>query len=828
MSEHGQDAAPRRKLAVVTAERGPMLRDPVCGMAVAADAPLRAEFDGQTHVFCGPGCKARFERDPLAFVETRAHMPRQPSVVSDRATDGAADGPGADRADTDRAPANRTYVCPMHPEVRQLGPGICPKCGMALEPDVPLAPSDGAPDAEDPELVSMRRRLRVAVPLTVPLVLVAMAHMIPSEAVHAWAAHPLRPFVELGLATPVVLWAGWPFFGRAVASVRRRSLNMFTLIGLGVAVAFGYSLIATLTPALFPPSFVGPDGRPAAYFEAAAVIVTLVLLGQVLELGARARTGAALRALLGLAPKLARRTRDDGSEQDIPIGDVRVGDRLRVRPGEKLPADGVVLDGASAVDESMITGEAIPVEKGPGDKVIGATINGTGTLLVRTDRIGADALLSQIVKLVAEAQRSRAPIQKLVDRVASIFVPTVLAISVVTFVVWALVGPSPRLAHALVNAVTVLIIACPCALGLATPMSIMVATGRGATLGVLFRSAEAIEALRRIDVLVVDKTGTLTEGKPTLVTVQAARRASSDTGGGSDTSDTDLLRLAAGLERQSEHPLAAAIVKGAHERGVAPGALSAFKSFTGRGVMGTVDGKAVLLGTPAFLGERGIDVAALPDLTRQADRLRADGQTAVFVAADMRLLGMLGVADPIRASTPEALAALRADGIEVVMLTGDNRVTAEAVARKLGIAHVVAEVLPAGKADEIKRWQAKGRRVAMAGDGINDAPALAQAEVGIAMGTGTDVAIESSDVTLVRGDLRGIVRARRLGRATIRNIKQNLFFAFLYNSLGIPLAAGLLYPAFGVLLSPALAGAAMSLSSVCVIANALRLGRTRL
>jgi Cu+-exporting ATPase len=707
------------------------------------------------------------------------------------------------------APAARVeWTCPMHPQIVRDGPGSCPICGMALEPR-----TISAEEPENPELVDMRRRFWVGVALSAPLVLVAMAHLLPVFWAHAVAMSPVRPWLELGLATPVVLWGGWPFFVRAVESVRRRSLNMFTLIGLGVAVAYGYSVIATLLPGSFPDSFRDEAGRVGVYFEAAAVIVTLVLLGQVMELGARSRTGAAIRALLGLAPKLARRVRADGADEDIPLADVKVGDRLRVRPGEKVPVDGIVVEGRSAVDESMITGEPMPIEKDGGARVIGATVNGTGTFVMRAERVGSETLLAQIVKMVSEAQRSRAPIQRLADVVAGYFVPAVVAIAVATFGVWAVFGPEPKLAHALVNAIAVLIIACPCALGLATPMSIMVATGKGATLGVLFKNAEAIEVMRKVDTLVVDKTGTLTEGKPKLVSVVAT----------GDEPEGELVRLAASLERGSEHPLAAAIVRGAADRGVTPGTADAFESLTGKGVKGMVDGRSVALGNAKLLETLGVDPDAAAN---RADALRADGQTVVFLTIDGRLAGLIGVADPIKETTPEALRQLHAEGLRLVMLTGDSRTTAEAVAKKLGIDEVMAEVLPSDKADAVKRLQAEGKFVAMAGDGINDAPALAQAAVGIAMGTGTDVAMESAGVTLVKGDLRGIVRARRLSRATLANIKQNLFFAFVYNSLGVPVAAGILYPFFGLLLTPVMAAAAMAFSSVSVIGNALRLRNT--
>jgi Cu+-exporting ATPase len=700
------------------------------------------------------------------------------------------------------------WTCPMHPQIVRDRPGNCPICGMALEPrTVDLA------ETENPELTDMRRRLWVSALLSIPLVVVAMGHLLPFTWVHPLTMSAARPWLELALATPVVLWGGWPFFVRGVQSVIHRSLNMFTLIAMGVGVAYGHSVVATVLPWIFPPSLRNASGQVGVYFEAAAVIVTLVLVGQVLELRARSRTSAALRSLLGLAPKLARRLRE-GSEEDVPVSEIQVGDRLRVRPGEKVPVDGIVLEGRSPVDESMLTGEPIPVEKEPGAKVIGATVNGTGSLVIRAEKVGADTVLSQIVRLVAQAQRSRAPIQRLADKVSSYFVPAVIAVAALSFAIWGLVGPEPRLAYAIVNAVAVLIIACPCALGLATPMSIMVAAGKGATMGVLFKNAEAIEVLRKIDTLVVDKTGTLTEGRPKLVSVVPAP--------GQD--EQRLLTAAASLERGSEHPLAAAIVKGAEERGLPLQEGRDFESVTGQGVRGSVGGTAVLLGNRMLLQGAGIQVGPL---LARSEELRKEGQTVMYVAIGTKLAGLLGVADPIRVSTPEAISALHQDGVRIVMLTGDSRVTAEAVARKLGIDEVVAEVLPAQKADAIKQLQSSGRTVAMAGDGINDAPALAQAEVGIAMGTGTDIAMESADVTLVRGDLRGIVRARRLSRACMANIKQNLFFAFIYNTLGVPIGAGLLYPFFGILLSPIMAAAAMALSSVSVIANALRLRTAR-
>jgi Cu+-exporting ATPase len=680
---------------------------------------------------------------------------------------------------------------------------------MALEP-MTVAP--GA-EEENPELRDMTRRFWVACALTVPVVVLGMSDLLSGTS--ALVPEPWRAYLELAIATPVCVWAAWPFFVRAVQSVRNRSLNMFTLIGLGVSVAYVYSAVATLAPGAFPASFRDASGHVGVYFEAAAVIVTLILLGQVLELRARTRTSAAIKELLGLAPKTARRIAGDGHEEDVSLELVQRGDRLRVRPGEKVPVDGVVLEGSSSVDESMVSGEPIPVQKGPGDRVVGATVNGTGTLVMTAEKVGAETLLSRIVAMVAEAQRSRAPIQKLADVVAGYFVPAVIVVAVLTLVVWALVGPSPRMAHALINAVAVLIIACPCALGLATPMSIMVAMGRGATLGVLFKNAEAIEVMRKVDTLVVDKTGTLTEGKPRLVSLVALP----------GFEERQVLRFAASLERGSEHPLAAAIVQGARERDVQPGDATEFVSRTGKGVVGRVGGVPVALGNAALFAELTIDPG---DLAAKAEELRADGATVMLIAIDGKPAGLLGVADPIKASTAEAIRALHAEGMRIVMLTGDSRTTAEAVARRLSLDEVVAEVLPDQKVDTVKRLQAGGRVVAMAGDGINDAPALAAAHVGIAMGTGTDVAMESAGVTLVKGDLRGIARARHLSRATMRNIKENLFFAFVYNSAGVPVAAGVLYPFFGVLLSPMIAAAAMSFSSVSVIGNALRLRRVAL
>jgi Cu+-exporting ATPase len=708
-------------------------------------------------------------------------------------------------ATTPVAPPMRTeWTCPMHPEVARGVPGSCPVCGMALEPkSVALA-------VENPELRDMSRRFRLSLAFTAPLFLLAMSEMLPGHPLPEGLSPRLLSWVQLALATPVVLWGGLPFFQRGAVSIRSRHLNMFTLIALGTSAAYLYSVSATLFPGVFPDSFQTPEGAVPVYFEAAAVIVTLVLMGQVLELRARGQTGAAIRALLGLAPSTAHRIASDGSEEEVPLDEVQSGDRLRVRPGDKIPVDGVVLEGASAVDESMVTGEAIPVEKRPQDPVIGATVNGTGTFVIRAERVGAETLLAQIVQMVSEAQRSRAPIQKLADRVAGAFVPSVILVAACSFVAWAWVGPEPRMAHALISAVAVLIIACPCALGLATPMSIMVASGAGATFGVLFKNAEAIEILHKVDTLVVDKTGTLTEGRPVLVVVKTAD--------GGD--ERELLRLASGLERASEHPLAAAIVAGAKARGVEPGSAEVFESVTGQGVTGRVEGRRVVLGRRELLEAAGVDPRAWLET---AEALREDGQTVMFVVVDGAIAGLLGVADPIKATTPAAIRQLHAEGLRIVMLTGDSLSTARTVAGKLELEEVVADLLPEQKVETVRKLQAQGHTVAMAGDGINDAPALALAEVGIAMGTGTDVAMQSAGVTLVKGDLGGILRARILSRATMRNIRQNLFFAFVYNAIGVPIAAGALYPLFGIVLSPMIAAAAMSLSSVSVVGNALRL-----
>jgi len=794
--------------------------DPVCGMKVNPEAPKGGtlEYEGRTYFFCNPKCREKFRAEPQKYLKPQAEeppaapagtmyiCPMDPEIRQDHP--GAC--PKCGMALEPEAPVLETkteYVCPMHPEVVRDRPGNCPICGMALEPRTAMAE-----EKPDPELISMTRRFWVSLALTVPVVFLGMSDLLPGEPVQRLLSPGALAWVQLVLASPVVLWGGWPFFERGWTSLRNRHLNMFTLIALGTGAAYLFSVFATLFPGALPHAVTGHGGSVPVYFEAAAAITTLVLLGQVLELRARRATSGALRALLSLAPSTARRLREDGQEEDIPLAHVHTGDRLRVRPGEKVPVDGVVLEGQSAVDESMVTGESLPVEKSPGAKVTGSTVNGTGSLIMRAERVGRDTLLARIVQRVSEAQRSRAPIQRLADKVSAIFVPMVIAVAVVTALVWGVWGPEPRLAYALVNAVAVLIIACPCALGLATPISVVVGMGRGAQVGVLIRDAAALERLEKVDTLVVDKTGTLTEGKPRLVSVVPA----------AGFEEARLLRLAASLERGSEHPLAAAIVAGAQERGVVLVQVQDFRSLTGKGVTGKVDGAAVGLGNAALLSALEVEAGALAE---QAEALRREGQTVVFVVAEGRPAGLLGVADPIKASTPEALALLRHEGLRVVMLTGDSRTTAEAVARKLGITEVVAEVLPEAKGDVVKKLQAEGRVVAMAGDGVNDAPALAQADVGIAMGTGTDIAMESAGVTLVKGDLRGIARARKLSQGTLHNIRQNLFFAFIYNTLGVPLAAGALYPVFGLLLSPMFASAAMSLSSVSVITNALRLRR---
>jgi P-type Cu+ transporter len=805
--------------------------DPVCGMSVSPDSAAGSfEYKERTYYFCSAQCLQKFREAPERYISNVDSR----SVQSTGKPDTPAHPPGSDAA-------SGGYTCPMHPEVRQEKPGSCSKCGMALERvtvsapkekiqytcpmhpqivrDAPgfcpicgmaLEPRTVTQEEENVELIDMKRRFWVSTALTLPLIILAMSEFLAGDPVRTLVGARAATLISLVLASPVVLWGGWPFFVRGWYSVVNRSLNMFTLIGLGVAVAYVYSVIATLLPQIFPTSFRDHMGNVPVYFEAAAVITTLVLLGQVLELKARSSTNAAIRALLGLAPKTARRVSPDGTEQDVPLDQVIKGDHLRVRPGEKVPVDGVVVEGVSSVDESMVTGEPIPVEKHEGDRVIGATVNGTGSFVMQAERVGAETLLSQIVQMVGEAQRSRAPIQKLADVVSGYFVPAVILISIITFIVWTTVGPEPRMAYAIINAVAVLIIACPCALGLATPMSIMVATGKGAQAGVLFKNAEAIEVLREIDTLVVDKTGTLTEGKPRLTTVAAV----------DGFKEEELLRLAATLEQGSEHPLAAAIVAGAQQRGVELTKAESFESITGKGVKGQIQSRTVSLGNRTLFDELKIDLGSL---ATDAERFRAVGQTVMFVGVDGRASGLVGVADPIKESTPDVIRQLHEQRIRVVMLTGDSNTTAQAVAKKLNIDEVVAEILPNQKAEIVKRFQSEGRKVAMAGDGINDAPALAQAQVGIAMGTGTDVAMQSAGVTLVKGDLRGIVRAIRLSHATMKNIKQNLFFAFVYNALGVPIAAGVMYPFIGLLLSPMLAAAAMSFSSVSVIANALRL-----
>jgi Cu+-exporting ATPase len=794
--------------------------DPICGMKTDdPNAYQPYEYNDKTYYFCSDHCLTKFKADPEGYISDKKQQaieepvagqqytcPMEPEIVQDHPGSCPKCGMALEPMTPIIQATRIEYTCPMHPEIVQDEPGSCPKCGMALEPMSVTVDEEANPEYED-----MKRRFIVAAILSVPLVLIAMRTMIPGlDIIDSWASVKTLEWVELILATPVVLWAGWPFYERGVQSVINRSLNMFTLIGLGVSVAYVYSLVAVYFPGLFPEAMKSVDGTVGVYFEAAAVIVTLILLGQVLELRARSQTGAAIKALLGLAPKTARKIEDDGTEKDIPLEHVKIEDKLRVRPGEKIPVDGIVLEGTSSVDESMISGEPIPVEKNPGDPVVGATVNGTGSLIMQAEKVGADTLLSQIVQMVADAQRSRAPIQKLADVVSGYFVPAVIAIAAIAFLTWLFIGPEPRLTYALIAAVSVLIIACPCALGLATPMSIMVSTGKGATMGVLFKNAEAIETLRKVNTLVVDKTGTLTEGKPKLTDVVPAA--------GFD--ETELLKLAATLEKGSEHPLAAAIVAGAEAREVNLGTTTDFDSITGKGVSGVVDGRNVLLGNRKLLDDFSVDPGKIAD---QAESMRKDGETVMFVAVDNTIAGLVAVADPIKETTPEAIRQLHKENIRIVMLTGDNKATAEAVANKLDIDEVLAEVLPDEKADAVKKYQDQGEIVAMAGDGINDAPALAQAEVGIAMGTGTDVAMESAGVTLVKGDLTGIIRARKLSRATMSNIRQNLFFAFIYNSLGVPVAAGVLYPVFGILLSPIIAAAAMSLSSVSVITNALRL-----
>jgi P-type Cu+ transporter len=830
------------------------VKDPVCGMNVEpSTAKQRLDHAGKTYYFCCASCRENFRVHPDEYLGPPpapnaglqiigiAPASANPPLLKTPVKGGSA---FASAASAISIPATAgAYVCPMCPEVRSAKPDACPRCGMALEPEMPVAaarmeytcpmhpeivrPGPGscpicgmaleprpvtAQEEDNPELREMTRRFWISLALTAPLLVIAMSPMLPGMG--ALLPAKWAPWVGLILATPVVLWGGAPFFQRGWTSVVNRSTNMFTLIAMGTGVAYSYSLVATVFPQLFPAALRGMGGTPEVYFEAAAAITTLVLLGQVLELRARSRTGAAIRALLDLSPKMARVLRD-GREEDIPLEQVISGDRLRVRPGEKVPVDGTVLEGTSGVDESMITGESIPVSKGPGSPLIGATVNGTGSLMMRAERVGSETLLAQIVRLVGQAQRSRAPIQRLADRVAGWFVPAVIAIAIVTFASWSWFGPEPRIAHALVNAVAVLIIACPCALGLATPIAIMVGTGRGAQAGVLIKNAEALELMEKVDTLVIDKTGTLTDGKPRVTSVISAA--------GRD--ENELLRVVASLEQGSEHALAAAVVEAARSRGLNLTNASDFESHTGLGVSGRVDGRKVLVGSERLLEENGIPAAALG---QKAEELRRGGQTVILIGVDGQVAGWIGIADSIKDTTPQALLDLKREGLRLVMLTGDSRATAEAVAKTLGIKEFEAEVLPAKKSEVVQRLQKEGRTVAMAGDGINDAPALAQADVGIAMGTGTDIAMESGGITLVKGDLTGIVRARRLSQATMRNIRQNLFFAFLYNSLGVPIAAGLLYPFFGLLLSPTLAAAAMSLSSVSVITNSLRLRKVKL
>jgi Cu+-exporting ATPase len=754
-------------------------------MTVDPQTPHRAMHGGRAFYFCSDRCRQKFEADASRYLS-----PEQAKQT---------EAP---------APEGTVYTCPMHPEVRQIGPGSCPICGMALEPVV--ATADAGPSAE---LVDMRRRFWIGLALTVPVFVLEMGgHLLGLTDI---IRQQTSNWLQLLLATPVVLWAGWPFFVRGWQSLATRKLNMFTLIALGTGAAWIYSMAATLVPGMFPETLRGPDGAVPVYFEAAVVITVLVLLGQVLELRAREATSGAIRALLELAPKTARRIRQDGSEEEVNLDTIQVGDHLRVRPGEKVPVDGEVIDGHSSVDESMVTGESMPVSKNIGARVIAGTINQTGALVIRADKVGRDTMLARIVQMVADAQRSRAPIQRLADRVSGWFVPAVIGVALLAFIAWMVFGPEPRFSFALVSAVAVLIIACPCALGLATPMSIMVGVGRGAQVGVLIKNAEALERMERVDTLVVDKTGTLTEGKPAVTAIVPA----------AGFNEAAVLRLAASVERASEHPLALAIVEAAETRGAATAPVTEFDSPVGRGALGAVEGRRIVLGNAKFMAEHGVDVAPL---TRVAEDLRRDGATAIFIGIDKSAAGVIAIADPVKPSTPEALAALKADGIRIAMLTGDNRTTAEAVARKLGIDEVEAEVLPDHKGEVVQRLRQQGRTVAMAGDGVNDAPALATADIGIAMGTGTDVAIESADVTLLKGDLNGIVRARHLSRATMRNIRQNLFFAFMYNAAGVPIAAGVLYPVLGILLSPVIAAAAMALSSVSVIGNSLRLRAARL
>jgi P-type Cu+ transporter len=777
-----------------------MERDPVCGMTVdPSSARASVEHDGKTYYFCAPGCAAKFRADPEKYLAAQpAPAPHAHGSVVKIAS-----------APRSRPVAPVEYTCPMHPQIIRIGPGACPICGMALEPRTAVG------DEENPELASMTHRFWISLALTIPVLILGMSDLIPGEPLQHWLSARAIGWIELLLATPVVLWGGWPFFERGWASIKNRSPNMFTLIALGTGTAYIYSVVAVVFPRIFPASFRGMNGEVPIYFESAAAITTLVLLGQVLELRARSRTSSAIRALLKLSPRSARLVRADGTEIDVPLEHIDVGDALRVRPGEKIPVDGVVTEGISSVDESLVTGEPIPVEKSAGNRVVGGTVNGLGTFVMRAERVGSDTLLAQIVRMVSEAQRSRAPVQKLADRVSAFFVPAVVLAAILTFAVWAFLGPEPRMAHALVNAVAVLIIACPCALGLATPMAIMVGTGRGAQAGVLFKNAEALEVLEKVDTLVLDKTGTLTEGRPRVTSVLTLP----------DFDETTLLRVAATLERSSEHPLASAILAAAAERNLTAGDVTNFRYLTGKGMTGVVEGRSAALGNRALFAELGIP---LGELDARARPLESEGQTVVFIAVDGKAAGLIGVADPVKSTTSEAIERLHGQGLEIVMLTGDSRATAEAVAHKLGIERFEAEVLAEKKSESVKLLQAEGHIVAMAGDGVNDAPALAQANVGVAMGTGTDVAIESAGITLLHGDLRGVARARTLSRATMRNIRQNLFFAFVYNALGVPIAAGILYPFFGVLLSPIIAAAAMTFSSVSVITNALRLRHVNL
>jgi P-type Cu+ transporter len=859
-----------------------MERDPVCGMTVdPSRARETVKHGGQTYYFCCRGCATKFRAAPESYLKGKPSPPYHSSMVQlgggvagvrpvdppappptiapphappqhtasggiGKSLEHAPTPPGPERAGEPLQKLSRTFVCPMDPEVCESKPGPCPKCGMALEPAVRTAPetrtrytcpmhpeiaSDKpgacpkcgmalephiiAAEPKNPELESMVLRFWASMSLTFAILALGMSYLVPGQRAHPWFSMRTSAWVELALSTPVVLWGGLPFFQRGWVSIKNRSANMFTLIALGTGVAYVYSVVAVLFPAIFPASFRGKDGSVPVYFEAAAAITTLVLLGQVLELRARERTSGAIRALLKLSPRTARLVRADGTEIDIPLQEVAVGDALRVRPGEKIPTDGVVTDGTASVDESLMSGEPIPVEKRPGSRLVGGTINGTGTLLMRAERVGSDTLLSQIVRMVGEAQRTRAPVQQLADRVSSYFVPAVVLVAVLTFVAWAALGPSPRMAYALLNAVAVLLIACPCALGLATPMAIMVGTGRGALEGVLVKNAETLQTLEKVDTLVLDKTGTITEGRPRVTSIVAA----------SDRDEPAVLRIAATLERPSEHPLAGAILAAAKETDIAPGDLADFHYRAGKGIAGAVDGKPAALGNRALFQELGVP---LGDLDARARALEADGQTVIFVAINGQAAGLIAVSDPVKQTTSEALEQLHKQGLRIVILTGDSERVAKAVAHKLGIERVESEIQPGQKAEVIKRLQAEGHIVAMAGDGVNDAPALSQANVGIAIGTGTDVAIESAGITLLRGDLRGIVRARALGRATMRNIRQNLFFAFAYNSIGVPIAAGVLYPFFGLLLSPIIASAAMTFSSVSVIGNALRLRRVNL